>query len=162
MKNEKKFKFSFDNLKSDYFLTKIFDYIERKKSLKIVKCNKVLQKRANISIKDYIDYCKFYSSIEIELNITYKLFDQLNTFINISNEEKNFFHIYFDNSNKEITRNFLKKNEKVKNIKIKIDYQIVSFKGLFKDCKCIKSIVFKKFYRINLIDMSFMFQDVIC
>ena len=39
-----------------------------------------------------------------------------------------------------------------------IDYQVISFRELFDNCKCIKSIVFKKFFRNNIIDMSYMFS----
>ena len=42
-------------------------------------------------------------------------------------------------------------------IKIIIDYQVKSFKGLFFNSKCIESITFKKFYRNNITDMSEMF-----
>ena len=79
-------------------------------------------------------------------------------FINILDEEKEYYHIYFDNSNEEIKRNYLNENEKVKIIKIIIDYQVKSFKQLFENCKYIKSIFFKKFYRINITDMSYMFS----
>ena len=43
-------------------------------------------------------------------------------------------------------------------IKIIIDYQVKSFKDLFKRCECIESINFKKFYRNNITDMSYMFD----
>ena len=38
----------------------------KKKSLDIIKYNKNIQKRINISIKDYKEYSEIYSSIEIE------------------------------------------------------------------------------------------------
>ena len=50
-----------------------------------------------------------------------------------------------------------KKGEKIKIIKIIIDYQVKSLENLFNDCKCIESINFKKFYRNNITDMSSMF-----
>ena len=108
------------------------------------------KKRLNITINDY----KEYSKIEIEL-----IFDdnKYGKFINISDKEKQFYHIYFDDSNKEIERNYFEENEKVKVIKIIIDYQIKSFKKLFSCCENIKSIFFKKFYRNNVTDMSYMF-----
>ena len=43
-------------------------------------------------------------------------------------------------------------------IKVIIDYQVKSFKELFYWCKCIESINFKKFYRNNITDMSWMFN----
>ena len=47
--------------------------------------------------------------------------------------------------------------DKVTKIKIIIDYQVKSFKGLFSLCECIESINFKKFYRNNIDNMGDMF-----
>ena len=52
----------------------------------------------------------------------------------------------------------MNKNEKVNIIKIRIDHQVKSFKELFDGCECINSIIFKKFYRINITDMNGMFS----
>ena len=122
-----------------------------------MKYNKELQKRLNLNINDYKKYAELYSSIEIELKL---VDDKYGKFINIPNEEKEYYHIYFDNSNEEIKRNYLKDNEKVKMIKIIINYQVKSLENLFYNCKCINSIFFKKFYRNNIIDMEDMFYDV--
>ena len=103
-----------DNLKSDYFLRKLFDILKKDKSLKIIKYNKQLQKRLNININDYMQCSK----IEIELKIANNKYGE---FINIPKKEKEYYHIYFDNSKEEIKRNYLEKNEKVKMIKIIID-----------------------------------------
>ena len=54
----------FDNLKSDHFLRKLFDIMKNNKALVIMKYNKKLQKRLDISINDYRE-C---SEIEIVLN----------------------------------------------------------------------------------------------
>ena len=43
----------FRNLKSNYFLIKIFDNINKKKMLDIIKYNKNIQDRINININDY-------------------------------------------------------------------------------------------------------------
>ena len=64
-------------------------------------------------------------------------------FINISDNEKQYCHIYFDNSNEEENRNYLKKNEKVSIIKIIIDY--------------LKKINLSNFNTENITDMSDMF-----
>ena len=145
-----KYKFDFDNLKSNYFLRKVFNMIKKNKLLKILKYNKQLQKRLNLDIKDYINYTQIYTSIEIEL----KLVDNINKndkFINILANEEEYFHIYFNNSKEELKRNYLEENDnKIKIIKIIIDYQVKSFKELFKDCECISSIFFKNFYRTNI------------
>ena len=149
-----KSKFYFDNLKSTIIIKKIFSYMVQHKSLEIIKLNKKLQKRLNININNYQKYCQLYSSIEIVLKPAENIYGK---FIKISNEVEEYYHIYFDNSNKEIKRTYIKENEKVKNIKVIIDYQIESFKELFMDCHCIDSIFFKKFFRINITNMSWMF-----
>ena len=76
--------------------------------------------------------------MEIEL----KLVDnKYNKFINISDKEKEYFHIYLDDSKEEIKRNYLKKNEKVYIIKIIINHQVNSFRSLFYNCNSIISSI---------------------
>ena len=53
---------------------------------------------------------------------------------------------------------YIEEEDKVTKIKIIIDYQVKSFKGLFNWCECIKSINFKKFFRNNITDMICMFS----
>ena len=147
--------YKLENLKGVYFLQRIFDNMKKNKYLNIIKYNKKLQKRLNLSIDDYKEYSQLYSPIEIELNLVDNKFGK---FINISDNDKEYYHIYFDNLKEETKTNNLKENEKIEKIKIIIDYQIKSFKRLFKYCGCISSIFFKKFNRINIIDMSEMFD----
>ena len=145
-----------ENIKSNYLLDLIFTHMKRNLKLKIMKQNEQLQKRLNLSLKDYKEYALYYSSIEVELTVSD---NRYGTFINIPNKEKEYYHIYFDNLAEEIKRNSTQKDEKIKTIKIIIDYQVISFKRLFANCKCINSITFKKFDRINITDMSGMFID---
>ena len=146
-----------ENLKSDYFLRRIFEYINRNKSLEIIKYNKRLQKRLNLSINDYKEYSQLYSTIEIELKLINNPYSK---FISIHGIEEVYYHIYLDNSNDEMESNYcyyLNLDGKEKIINIRIDHQVKSFKGLFGYCHCIKSIIFKKFSRINITDMSRLF-----
>ena len=147
----------FRNLKSDYFLIKLFNHMKINKSLAILKYNKEIQKRLNININNYQECSQLYLSIELELELADYKYDKC-SFIIIPDNEKEYYHIYFDNSNEEIKRTYLDKNEKVKIIRIKIDYPVKSFKGLFESCEFISSIFFKKFYRNNINDMSHMFN----
>ena len=156
-----KSKVSFEKVKSDFFLKKIFDFIKKHKSLDIVRYNKKFQKLLEFNINDYIENFRLYSSIIIELKIDDKIKKEKDKFINISYEEKDYYHIYFDNSSKEIKRNYLEENEKVKTIKIIINYQVKSLKGLFQNCTCISSIIFKQFIRNNIIEMDNMFNGCI-
>ena len=141
----------FKKLKSDYFLQKLFNNLLKKKILDLVKYNKNIKDRINISIKDYKEYSEL---IEIEIK---PVNNKYGKFININKENEIYYHIYFNN-NEEIKRNYLNENENIDKIKIIIDYQIKSFKKLFEDCECIESIYFKKFYRNNVTYMGYMFH----
>ena len=144
------------NVRSIYILKKIFNIIQKNKQLGIIRYNKKLQKRFNLNFNDYKEYSELYSYIEVETKPT---INENGTFINISESEKEYYHIYFDDKIEEIKRNYLIEEDKVNKIKIKIDYQVKSFNGLFKECKCIESMYFSKFYRINITDMSDMFSN---
>ena len=145
------------NIKSNYFLERIYNNILKKKSLEIVKYNKKIQNRINLSIKDYKEYSEKFSSIEIEI---IPCNNQYGQFINIKEDEKLFYHIFI-NDNKEEKENKYSINEedKVTKIRIVIDYQVKSFEDLFKNCKCIQYINFKKFNRNNIDNMSYMFYE---
>ena len=70
-------------------------------------------------------------------------------FINIKEEDKKYFHIYFnDNKKKEIENTSLYEDDNVSKISIIIDYQIKSFSELFYNCECIESIKLKIFTEI--------------
>ena len=144
----------YENIKADYFLQKVFDNLKKKRTLEIVKNNKNIKKRINISINDYKEYSEKYSSIEVEIKPVY---NKSGKFINIKEKDKKYYHIYFNNNKEEIKRNYINKDEKIKIIKIIIDYKIESFEDLFGFCKCIESINFKKFYRNNINNMRCMF-----
>ena len=144
----------YENLKSDYFLLKLFDNLKRKRLLEVLKYNKNIQKRINLNFNDYKEYSEKYSLIEIEIK---PVNNECGKFINIKNEDKRYYHIYFNNSKEEIKKNFINKDEEIKIINIIIDYQIKSFKELFYNCDCIESIYFKKFYR-NINNMDSMFS----
>ena len=134
------------NLKSDYFIQKIFEFMLERKSLETIRYNKNIQKRINININHYKAYSEEYSSIELDI-IPVK--GEYSKFIDIKEEDKKYFHIYFnDNKKKEIENMSLNIDDNVSKISIIIDYQIKSFSGLFFNCKCIESIIFKNFTEI--------------
>ena len=116
----------FKNLKNDYFFQILFNHLLKKKSLDIIKYNKNIKDRINISIKDYKEYSEIYSSIEIEIKPAN---NQFRVFINFDGENEKYIHIYFNDNKEEIKRNYLYENEQIKAIKIIIDYQIKSLKG---------------------------------
>ena len=118
--------------------------------------NKRIQKKFNLNINNFKEYSEKLTPIEIDIipveNIKSK-------YINIKKKDEIYYHIYFNNNyEEEIKRYYIEKNDKINNIKIIIDYQILSFNKLFKDCNCIGSIYFKKFYRNNINNMEYMFE----
>ena len=94
-------------------------------------------------------------------------------FINYERKYKPYYHIYFNNDEKETKKdgvigffkylltknNFITKIDNVKKVRIIIDNRINSLKGLFKDCKCLKEINFIQFNYKNIYDMSEMFSN---
>ena len=144
-----------ENIKSKYILKKIFDLLQENKLLGIIRYNKKIQKRINLSIKYYKEYSEIYTPIEIEL-IPFK--NNFGEFINNKGKER-YYHIYCDDNKEEAKRNYLRRDDKVSKIKIIIDYQIKSFNCLFYSCKCLESIRFIKFYRNNIINMRGMFNS---
>ena len=140
--------------KNDHFLEKVFDNLTKKYFLELVKYNKKMKERLDLTINDYKEYCETYSSIEIEIIPKKK---GKGKFINIKEEDKQYYHIYFNDNEEEVKRYNINEEEDVTKINIRIDYQILSFEKLFYWCECIESTNFKKFYRNNINNMSGMF-----
>ena len=86
------------NLKSDYFIQKFFGYIPERKSLETIRYNKSIQKRINININHYKAYSEIKTSIELDI-IPMKF--GCGDFININEEDKKYFHIYFNDNKKK-------------------------------------------------------------
>ena len=144
----------FENIKSKYVLQIIFDYLNEKKSFSIIKYTKRIQQRINKNSNDF----KNLLEIEIEIKLGKNKYEY-NRFININEKDRKYYHIYFDDNKEEIKNKYeIVPRDEVTKIKIIIDYQIKSFKDLFFKCECIISINFKKFYRNNINNMSYMFS----
>ena len=110
-----------NKVNSKYILMIIFNHLNHKKCLEIIKYNKNLKKRIDININDYKEYSETYSQIEIEI----KPINNVNgKFINIKKGDEEYYHIYFNNNKEEIKRNYINENEEINEIKIKIDYQV--------------------------------------
>ena len=82
------------------------EYLSRKSYLHLVQYSKKLQKKLDISIKDYI---KYLNEIIIELTPKNPLNKGEYTFINITEKYQKYFHIYFNNNDIEQQ---IKKNHK--------------------------------------------------
>ena len=157
-KNQLKSTTRYENIKADYFLEKVFNNLKKGKTLNIVKYNKNIKRRININTNDYKEYSEIFSSIEIELKPINNKYIYDN-FINIEKEDEKYLHMYFNNKKEDTKRNYCNEDEKIRIIKIIIDYKFKSFEKLFKDCKCVESINFKKFNRNNITNMARMFYE---
>ena len=136
------------NLKSNFIFRKIYDNINKKNLLEIIKYNKKLQTRLNITFNDYKEYSENYSSIVVEIKPAKNSY--FGKFINIRENEE-YYHIFFNDNNNEIKYTYsISEEDKITKIKIIIDYQIKSFQYLFLGCDGIESITFKKFCRTNI------------
>ena len=135
-------------IKSNFVLRKIFGNLKENSLLAIIKYNKKIQNKLNKNLDDYKNYRKTIIEIIPEEN-------KYGNFINKLGKE---IHIYFNDEKKEIDRNYLKKGDNIKKIKILIDENIKSFEGLFKSCECIKMVNFIRFNRKDIINMSEMFR----
>jgi len=144
-----------ENINSKFNLAHIFNNLQKHKFFNIIKYNKALQNRLNLNIKNYKECSELFTPIEIKIIQKEKKYGK---FINIKYEKQKIYtHIYFNDSNKEIKKYYLKKEDKITKIKIIIDYQIKSFEFLFSNVDCIESIYFRRFKRININNMRCMF-----
>ena len=75
----------------------------KKKKLEIVKYNKRIQNRINLSVKNYKEYSETFTSIEIEI-IPIK--GNNSRFINIKKNDKLYYHIYFNDNKEEIKNQY--------------------------------------------------------
>ena len=106
------------NIKSKYILQQIFANVQETKYLQIINYNKAIQKQLEKDINDYIKYQK----IIIEIVPC-----KIGTFINYKYKEEKYYHIFFDDENVEVYRNywdlydFNYSHRNLKKIKIIID-----------------------------------------
>ena len=117
-------------IKSKYIIKQMSEFLNQKTFLQLIKYNNQIQTKFDMSIKEYFQ-------IEIEV-------------IPVDKPEAI--------NKEEITRNYFYKQDKVKKIKILLDYEIESLSSLFKYCKCIKSINIKKYNREDITDLTEMFS----
>ena len=112
-------------------LNTIFSNPRKRRLLNIVKYNKKIQNLLNLDVKDYEEYCK----IEIEI---IPCNNKYGRYINIEENQKFFYHIYFNDNEEEIKNKYeINKKDKITKIKIIIDYQVRSFNELYNGCECI-------------------------
>ena len=88
-------------LKSDYFIQKFFGCLTERKSLETIRYNKSIQKRINININHYKAYSETKTSIELDIIPMKVAYGEFSEFININEEDKKYFHIYFNDNKKK-------------------------------------------------------------
>ena len=96
----------FNDIHSNFILKKIFHNLDKKDYCQIIRYNKNLQKKLNITIKDYNLLYKIYSKIELEIIPTSGKI-QTDEIIK-SNYNESFYHItynYENNKSKKIKIN---------------------------------------------------------
>ena len=92
--------------------------MQKKKVLYIIRCNKQIQPRLNLDINDYKEYSESFSSIEIEIIPTKNKYGKFMR--NIEDNEKDYFHIYFNNDKTDIKRTYNIKSDYARIINIRI------------------------------------------
>ena len=143
-----------NSIKSKHILSKIIkEHLQKKIYLKILRHNKILQSRLNITLGSYNEF----SQIIFELIPVNQLQKEKNYFINPRGNEL-FFHIYLNENKNELNRFYITEQDNVDIIKVKIDYQFKNIYELFKDCICLKEIKLIQFNRSDFTDMSNMFK----
>ena len=134
-----------DNIKSDYFVQLLFNMLQKNISFRIVNYNKYLQKKLNISIKDFIECYDLYGPTSIEI---IPVTNKYGKFINIRENEKKYYRIYFNDNKKEIKNKYsINEEDKITKINVKVNYKINPLGYLFEGCDCIESVHIRKYCR---------------
>ena len=126
-------------IRCKYIQIQILQHLNRINFIHIFQYNKKYQKLFDIKKEEYKK-----ESYKIEIEII-PLNNKNLKFINIRQGHKAYFKIYFNDSHKEINTTKISKTDKVKKIKIEIDYKNNFLFGLFSECKYIKKINFLRF-----------------
>ena len=138
-------------IKSSYIIKKILRHMEPKKIIKIIKYNKEIHRKLNIDFTIYIQQC-----LQTHI-IIYPKQNTIGNFINIPAQHHSNYEVTFDNKKVEPKRNYIDKDDDIKSIEISLSFKIESFINLFKDCTCIKKVVFIKFNRTDIESFKGMF-----
>ena len=138
-----------------FFKFKIKELLTKQRRMGLFFYNKRFQKIFDLSITDYISY---YNRVIIELTPLTELKEGENIFINYKEENKNYYHIYFNDSYIEVNKRTIKNDENVKKIKVVIDHNINNFSGLFSYCDCLKGIKVIKCEGTHIVNLNSMFK----
>ena len=113
-----------DNIKSNFILKILLNHLTKIKRFKIIKYNKKTQKWLNLNIIDYKTHSELFTPIEIEI---IPATNEYGYFIHkIGEMDNRYYQIYFNDNKEKISRNYITEKDKVKKIKIIIEYNITS------------------------------------
>ena len=139
-------------IKSTYILGIVIKNTFAKVKLSLLKYNKSLRKTLNLDIKEYQKFRFYYSPVEIELNPRFNINGR---FIDMRGRS-DYFVVYINDRKLTVPREFIKKSEKGKKIKIIVS-PLCNFFPSFRDSE-IYAIKFTRIQRINFTDLSFIFS----
>ena len=94
-----------NSIKSNYILKKIFENVEKNLYLRLLKNNKNLQTKLDLSIDTYKEY---YDQIEIDIIPKEKNLEEKNIFMTKS--EVLDYKVYFNSSFEDAKRNYFTNN----------------------------------------------------
>ena len=152
------------NINSKYIIRFIIkEYLRRKLYFNLFRHNKKIQEILEINLKSYQEYYnRRLNRTEMEIIPIEKIEPDISYLFIKSRENKNYYHIYFDNDfNTQIKRNYITYKDKIKKITIKIDMELKSLRGLFRECTAIKEFKFTKFNRDDFTDIQDLFYGCI-
>ena len=147
-----------NNIKSKYILKKIFNNVQKKKILNIIKFNKSIKDKLGIEINDY----EKYSNVIIEIIPVEVKLGKIKKIIDIYSYDFKYCKIIMTddkNDNYEIHGVYIYPEDNAEKITITLDYRFDRYKYLFSKCDGIKSVNFIKYYRKDINDISHMFRE---
>ena len=140
-----------NSIKSKIVLKNIIRNIEKNVYLRIVKTNRNLQNKLDISLDTYEEY---YNQIEVELIPKKSDLSSENQFINPDYQNKAFFNSSFD----EVKKCNFSDNENISKIRVLLNIKyLTSLSDLFLNCKKIEYIKFIHCANDKITEINYMF-----
>ena len=145
-----------NSIKSNYILKKIFENVEKNLYLRLLKNNKNLQTKLDLSIDTYKEY---YDQIEIDIIPKEKNLEEKNIFMTKS--EVLDYKVNFNSSFEDVKRNYFTNTEKISKIRLFLDTKGVAqpLCSLFGKCQCLKEVKIIHCAKNNITDISDMFLN---
>ena len=143
-----------DNFHSKYIFNIVFNHIQLKNILELVRHSKKYQNKLLVDKNTY----KNFFPIILEI-IPTSILGRKNTFIHYNYDELVITLIKNDGNQEKIKRNYILSEDHAEKIIIKFLNKKITLRNLFNNCSCIKEITFVKFVKDDISDMSYMFMN---